>query len=91
MWSAPATISEEKTDFDQNLEYYEELEKKSVKCTCPKCGITHVLKFLWTGKGTPRKYCHRCREALSGINDQCIYESIPDAFRYRQSSMHTGD
>lgn len=56
-------------------------KKKSVECRCPRCGKEHFLSFLWTGRGTPRKYCHRCREIIAGINTQCIYETSPDIFR----------
>jgi hypothetical protein len=38
-----------------------ELEKIVVECICPKCGVRHIMNFPWTGKGTPRKFCARCK------------------------------
>jgi hypothetical protein len=32
-----------------------------VECICPKCGIRHIVTFEWTGRGTPRKFCQRCK------------------------------
>jgi len=32
-----------------------------VECICPKCGIKHVMKFHWIGRGTPRKFCRSCK------------------------------
>jgi hypothetical protein len=32
-----------------------------VECICPKCGVRHFMNFPWTGKGTPRKFCARCK------------------------------
>jgi Zn ribbon nucleic-acid-binding protein len=34
---------------------------ESVKCYCPKCEQTHTMQILWIGKGTPRKFCQRCK------------------------------
>lgn len=31
------------------------------ECRCPQCGRLHYLKFYWTGRGIPRKYCRFCR------------------------------
>ena len=67
---------------DQNSNVFLLNKRKSpVQCVCPRCGITHLLNFFWSGKGTPKKFCHRCREAVSGIDDQCIYEAAPNVFR----------
>lgn len=57
----------------------EDAGSRAVKCRCPKCGKTHSLKFFWTGNGIPRKYCHRCREAISGINDAFICNMDTDS------------
>ena len=66
--------------------------KQPVRCLCPKCGIRHILKIFWTGSTTPRKYCHKCREAISGVNDQNIYEAVPDLFRiHRGTTIPPGD
>lgn len=86
-----SSIAEKVDEFHESAECLMHFEKRSVKCICPKCGITHVLKFLWTGNGTPRKYCHRCREVVSSINDQCIYESVPDAFRNRNAGGNASE
>lgn len=34
--------------------------RKWIKCICPKCGGVHKIKFIWTGRGVPRKYCSIC-------------------------------
>ncbi|UCF94632.1 MAG: hypothetical protein JSW39_10890 [Desulfobacterales bacterium] len=38
-----------------------DFEKIKVECLCPKCGRKHILKFPWTGRGIPRKYCPQCK------------------------------
>lgn len=46
------------------------LEKsRSIDCICPKCGTTHKLKMLWTGRGVPRKFCPICKHYSTSIND----------------------
>jgi len=42
-------------------EYLNEV-KIEITCTCPKCGVSHVMKIFWTGTGTPRKYCRECNK-----------------------------
>jgi hypothetical protein len=37
------------------------LNPSKVECICPKCGIRHIVTFEWTGRGTPRKFCLRCK------------------------------
>ena len=36
-------------------------DKMMVECVCPRCGEKHFMKFRWTGRGTPRKFCFSCR------------------------------
>lgn len=69
----------------EESEFFMEIRKSPVKCLCPKCGITHVLSFVWTGRGTPRKYCHRCRETVAAIGE-CTYESVHEISCVRRSA-----
>jgi len=48
--------------------------KGFVRCLCPKCNIQHDVYMLWTGRGTPRKYCVNCKPLVSGYDDAAIYE-----------------
>jgi len=34
---------------------------------CPRCGRWHVLVMKWVGTGTPRFYCHECKNYVEGI------------------------
>jgi hypothetical protein len=45
----------------------------TVECICPKCGVTHRLKILWSGRGKPKKYCPPCKTFVSTIEpiDYC--------------------
>lgn len=76
-----STTIEANEKIDCSHEVFIERDKKPVRCRCPKCGITHILRIFWTGTATPRKYCHKCREIISSVNEQYIYEMAPDAFR----------
>ena len=80
MSSDYATIIDINKKSDHPDEMSLKAEKKPVRCFCPKCGITHILNIFWTGTTTPRKYCHKCREAISSVDDQYIYEIVPDKF-----------
>ena len=40
----------------------QELDAVTVECICPKCGARHTMNFYWTGRGTPRKFCPRCKK-----------------------------
>ena len=42
-------------------------EGLTVECICPKCGIAHRMKLLWTGRGKPKKYCPPCKSFVSTI------------------------
>lgn len=48
----------------------------STECICPKCGVIHRLKFLWTGRGMPKKYCQACKLYAASI-DETICEISP--------------
>ena len=48
----------------------------STECLCPKCGAVHRLKFLWTGRGMPKKYCQACKLYAASI-DETICEISP--------------
>ena len=48
----------------------------STECLCPKCGTVHKLKFLWTGRGMPKKYCQACKLYAASI-DETICEISP--------------
>ncbi|MDJ0817287.1 MAG: hypothetical protein QNJ58_13850 [Desulfobacterales bacterium] len=39
----------------------------TVECICPKCGTTHRMKMLWSGRGKPKKYCPPCKSFVSSI------------------------
>ncbi|MFH0725690.1 MAG: hypothetical protein V2B19_04950 [Pseudomonadota bacterium] len=51
--------------------------KRPVQCLCPKCNKTHYAKLFWTGSGTPRVYCQKCRDLVATICDNLIYETRP--------------
>ncbi|MBC8394408.1 MAG: hypothetical protein H8E17_17800 [Deltaproteobacteria bacterium] len=46
-------------DFDDD-NYFDSTQ---VECLCPKCGAAHVMKLLWIGRGTPRKFCPSCKSS----------------------------
>ncbi len=35
--------------------------KQRVKCICPKCGVSYKCRMFWTGRGTPRVFCNKCK------------------------------
>ena len=39
----------------------------TVECICPKCGVSHRLKLLWSGRGKPKKYCQPCKSFVSTL------------------------
>ena len=85
----PRRSSEVKIDSDSDEEpkVFLKIRKSPVKCICPRCGITHVLSFVWTGRGTPRKYCHRCREAVVTVNSEYVYETVHEGIRQHRAGM----
>ncbi len=40
----------------------------TVECICPKCGIAHRMKMLWSGRGKPKKYCPPCKSFVSTLD-----------------------
>ena len=48
----------------------------TVECICPKCGISHRLKLLWSGRGKPKKYCQPCKSFVSTI-ESIDFCSVP--------------
>jgi hypothetical protein len=53
----PMSITNDQTAAEKNID----LEKIVVECICPKCGVKHFMNFPWTGRGTPRKFCPKCK------------------------------
>jgi hypothetical protein len=45
----------------------------TVECICPKCGIFHRAKLLWSGRGKPKKYCQPCKTFVSTIESVDFY------------------
>lgn len=43
-------------------------ERTSVECICPRCGVTHKLKFFWSGRGIPKKYCIVCKNTIASFD-----------------------
>jgi hypothetical protein len=45
----------------------------TIECICPKCGIGHKMKLLWSGRGTPKKFCPPCKSFVSTLEalDSC--------------------
>ncbi|UCG08516.1 MAG: hypothetical protein JSV83_07670 [Desulfobacterales bacterium] len=41
----------------------------TVECICPKCGIHHKMKLLWTGRGKPKKFCQPCKTFVTTIEE----------------------
>jgi len=39
----------------------------TIECICPKCGMAHRMKLLWSGRGKPKKYCPPCKSFVSTI------------------------
>jgi hypothetical protein len=39
----------------------------TIECICPKCGVTHRMKLLWSGRGKPKKYCQTCKIFVSTL------------------------
>lgn len=48
-------------EVDDDCDTSDDLRKSDVACICPSCSRSHSIKMLWTGRGTPRKFCNSCR------------------------------
>jgi len=53
---------------DQESEV-EDLAKSKVQCICPGCGKMHLLNMRWIGRGVPRKFCERCRDRETPLDE----------------------
>lgn len=56
-------------EFDQVPEV-EDFGKSKVECICPGCGKMHPMKMRWIGRGVPRKFCQRCRDRETPLDDE---------------------
>jgi len=36
-------------------------EGRMIKAQCPRCGVLHLTRIFWTGKGLPRLFCPACK------------------------------
>ena len=39
-----------------------QLDAVYTRCWCPRCETYHDVKLHWIGRGTPRKFCTRCKQ-----------------------------
>jgi hypothetical protein len=63
-------VREDKYDFPET----DAIDTLTVECICPKCGIHHKMKLLWTGRGRPKKYCQPCKTFVTSIEPIDFYE-----------------
>ena len=47
---------------------------KSIECICPKCMKVHKRRIFWTGRGTPRIFCNKCKSIVEVYSDDPQYE-----------------
>ena len=50
----------------------------TVECICPKCGVSHRLKLIWSGRGKPKKYCPPCKSFVSTMEGIELYSISTD-------------
>ena len=57
-----------------------EQENLTVECICPKCGCSHRMKLLWSGRGKPKKFCQPCKSFVATIEsiDFCAIPAKTD-------------
>jgi len=48
----------------------------TTECVCPKCGVSHRMKLLWSGRGRPKKFCPPCKTFVSTL-ESLDYCGIP--------------
>lgn len=48
---------------------YKSLNNKYIICICPKCRTSHRKKMIWTGRGTPMKFCDICKHLAQSIEE----------------------
>jgi hypothetical protein len=53
----------------------------TVECVCPKCGVQHKAKLLWSGRGKPKKYCPSCKIFVATIEPIDFYGISRDIYR----------
>ena len=66
----PATSNSNCLEEEESCVYLGENNDRdglTVECICPKCGISHRMKLLWSGRGIPKKYCQLCKSFVSTI------------------------
>jgi hypothetical protein len=66
----PATSNSNFLEEEESCVYHggnNDRDGLTVECTCPKCGISHRIKLLWSGRGKPKKYCQPCKSFVSTI------------------------
>ena len=66
----PATSNSNYLEEEHSCAYHGEDTDRgglTVECVCPKCGISHRMKLLWSGRGKPKKYCQPCKSFVSTI------------------------
>jgi hypothetical protein len=39
----------------------------AMECICPRCGVTHRMKILWSGRGKPKKFCQACKMYIATL------------------------
>jgi len=57
---------EEMVEFDEEIVFHNS-DGIAMECVCPKCGITHRMKILWSGRGKPKKFCQTCKMYIATL------------------------
>jgi transposase-like protein len=59
-----------------------QLDAAYTRCWCPICETYHDCKMHWIGRGTPRKFCTRCKQDRQGLfKNPELVESISKFYR----------